>query len=140
MDIFYEEAQNLIDEMRSQLSALSQGPKTKDQIPCSSNEPARSPHSTPSNQSTALYRLFRCAHNIKSSSRSVGLDKLQKVATVLEKIFKKAGDEDFVMTADAISLLSESVQACQKLLSKEKIAGYDELLDRLNTILQPCRG
>ncbi len=122
MDIFYEEAQDLIDEMRSQLSTLSQGPKTS------------------RDQSTVLYRLFRCAHNIKSSSRSVGLDKLQKVATALEKIFKKAGDEDFVMTADAISLLSESVQVCQKLLSKEKIAGYDELLDRLNTILQPCRG
>ncbi len=122
MDIFYEEAQDLIDEMSQSLSDLSQGQETS------------------RDQSTAFYRLFRCAHNIKSSSRSVGLDKLQKVATVLEKIFKKAGDEDFVMTADAISLLSESVQVCQKLLSKEKIAGYDELLDRLNTILQPCRG
>lgn len=122
MDIFYEETQNLIDEMRGDLSTLSQGQQTSQ------------------DQSTALYHLFRCAHNIKSSSRSVGLDKLQKVATVLEKIFKTAGDEEFVMTADAISLLSESVQACQKLLSKEEIAGYDELLDHLNTILQPCRG
>ncbi len=122
MDIFYEETQSLIDKMRQGLLTFGQ------------------PKETSQDQSAVLYSLFRCAHVIKTSSASVGSDKLRKVIEVLEKIFKKAGDEEFVMTADAISLLSESVQACQKLLSKEKIAGYDELLDRLNTILQPCRG
>ncbi len=122
MDIFYEEAQSLIGEMRGNLSTLSQGQETSQ------------------DQSTVLLRLFRCAHIIKSSSDSVGLDELRKVTEALEKFFKKAGDERFVMTADIISLLFESVEACQKLLNGEKIAGHKELLGRLNSILQPCQG
>ncbi len=138
MDIFYEEAQSLIDEMRQGLSTLGQGRKTRDEIVCSSNEPSELSQAALRDQSAVLRRLFRCAHIIKSSSASVGLDELKKVAATLEKIFKKAGDEKFVMTADVISLLSESVEACQKLLNKEEIVGHKELLDRLNNILQPC--
>ncbi len=140
MDIFYEEAQSLIDEMRQGLSTLSQGQETRDKIVCSSNEPFELSQTTLAEQSAVLRRLFRCAHIIKSSSASVGLDQLSKVAEALEKFFKKAGDERFVMTADIISLLSESMEACQKLLNKEEIVGHKELLGRLNSILQPCRG
>ncbi len=122
MDIFYEETQSLIDQMRQGLSTLSQGQETNQ------------------NQSAFLHCLFRCAHIIKTSSASVGLDELRKVTEALEKFFKKAGDERFVMTADIISLLSESVETCQKLLNKEEIVGYKELLDRLNNILQTCGG
>ena len=121
MDIFYEEAQSLIDEMRQGLSTLRQGQETSE------------------GQSAVLRRLFRCAHIIKTSSASVGLDELKKVAEALERIFKKAGDERFVMTADVISLLSESVEACQKLLNGEEIDDHKELPDRLNNILQSCR-
>ncbi len=122
MDIFYEEAQTLIDEMREGLSTLSQGQETS------------------RDWSAVLCRLFRCAHVIKSSSASVGLDDLNKITEALERIFKMAGDERFAMTADIISLLSESVEACRKLLNGEEVAGHKELLDRLNSILQPCRG
>ncbi len=120
MDIFYEEAQSLIDQMRQGLSTLGQGQETNQY------------------QSAVLLRLFRCAHIIKSSSASVGLIELSKVAEALERIFKKAGDEKFVITDDVICLLSESVETCQKLLNKEEIVGHKELLDRLNNILQPC--
>jgi len=140
MDIFYEEAQSLIDEMRQGLSTLSQGRKTRDEIVCFSNGPSELSQAALGDQSAVLRRLFRCAHIIKSSSASVGLDELKKVAATLEKIFKKAGDERFVMTVDVISLLSESVEACQKLLNEEEIVGHKELLDRLNNILQPCGG
>ncbi len=44
------------------------------------------------------------------------------------------------MTADVISLLSESVEACQKLLNEKEIVGHKELLDQLNSILQSCGG
>ncbi len=140
MDIFYEEAQSLIDEMRKGLSTLSQGRKTRDEIVCSSNEPSELSQAALRDQSAVLRRLFRCAHIIKSSSASVGLIELNKVAEALERIFKKASDERFVMTADFISLLSESVEACQKLLNQEEIASYEELLNRLNSIFQPCGG
>ncbi len=138
MDIFYEEAQSLIDEMRGNLSTLSQGQEARDKIACSSNEPFELSQIALRDQSAVLRRLFRCAHIIKSSSASVGLIELSKVAEALEKFFKKAGDEKIVMTADVISLLSESVEACQKLLNKEEITGHKELLDRLNSVLQTC--
>ena len=138
MDIFYEETQSLIDEMRQGLSTLSQERETKDKIACSSNEPFDLSQTTLRYQSVVLPNLFRCAHVIKSSSASVGLDELKKVAATLEKIFKKAGNERFVMTADIISLLSESVEACQKLLNQEEITGHKKLLDRLNSVLQTC--
>ncbi len=138
MDIFYEEAQSLIDEMRGNLSTLSQGQETRDEIACSSNGPFELSQATLRYQSVVLPHLFRCAHIIKTSSASVGLVELSKVAEALERIFKKAGDERFVMTADIISLLSESVEACQKLLNKEEITGHKELLVRLNSVLQTC--
>ncbi len=140
MDIFYEEAQSLIDEMRGNLSTLSQGRQTRDEIACSSNEPFELSQATLLEQSDVLRRLFRCAHIIKSSSASVGLDQLSKVAEALEKFSKKAGDEGFVMTAEVISLLSESVEACQKLLNQEEVVGHKKLLDRLNSILLSCKG
>ena len=140
MDIFYKETQSLIDEMRQGLSTLSQGRETRDKIACSSNAPFELSQATLLEQSAVLRHLFRCAHIIKSSSASVGLDELRKVTEALEKFFKKASDERFMMTADIISLLSESVEACQKLLNKEEIVGHKELLPRLNSILQPCRG
>ncbi len=42
------------------------------------------------------------------------------------------------MTADVISLLSESVETCQKLLNQEEITGHKELLDHLNSVFQTC--
>ena len=140
MDIFYEEAQSLIDEMRKGLSTLGQGRKTREQIVCSFNEPSELSQAALWDQSAVLRRLFRCAHIIKSSSASVGLDELKKIADALERTFKKTGDGKLVMTADFISLLSESVEACQKVLNQEEIASYEELLNRLNSILQPCGG
>jgi chemotaxis protein histidine kinase CheA len=138
MDIFYEEAQSLIDEMRQGLSTLIQGQEARDKIACSSNEPFELSQIALREQSAVLLRLFRCAHIIKSSSASVGLIELSKVAEALEKFFKKAGDGRFVTTADVISLLSESVEACQKLLNGAEITGHKELLDRLNSVLQTC--
>ncbi len=138
MDIFYEEAQSLIDQARQALSTLSQGQEARDKIACSSNEPFELSQIALREQSSVLRRLFRCAPTIKSSSDSVGLDELRKVTEALEKFYKKAGDERFVRTADVISLLSESVEACQKLLNGAEITGHKELLNRLNSVLQTC--
>ena len=140
LDIFYEETQNLIDEMRQNLSALSQEPEASNETTSSSNGPVELSQDAVPDQSSAFRRLFRCAHIIRSSSRSVGLDGLEQISGALERIFKKAGDEDVVMGVDTISLLCESVQACRKLLNQEEIVGRKNLLDRLNGILQPCGG
>jgi chemotaxis protein histidine kinase CheA len=114
MEAFYEEAQNLIDKMRQELAALSE-----------QRDPA------------ILQCFFRYAHIIKSSSGTVGFDDLEKVAQALEKIFKAGSDDKSVITADIIPLLTESIEACQKLLNKEKVGGYKKLLERLNSIIHP---
>jgi two-component system chemotaxis sensor kinase CheA len=109
MDIFYEETQSLIDEMRKELSTLG-GAK----VP------------------SAFYHLFRCVHIIKSSSGAVGFDNLRDIAHALEKIFKVEKEKGFKINADVIALFSESVEACQRLLNEEEVVGYKELLERLN--------
>ena len=117
LEIFNEETKSLIDEMRQDMSILSQPAQAMD-------------------QALGLKRLFRCAHIIKSSSRSVGLDRLEQISEALERIFKKAGDADIVMENDTISVLCESAEACQKLLAGEEVAAHKELMDRLGSILQ----
>ena len=109
MDAFYEEAQTLIDEMRKDLSALG-------------GECVL----------TILQGLFRYAHTLKSSSGIVGFDDLHELVQALEKIFKEAKDEKIKLNADVISILSDSIEVCQKLLNKEKVVGYKELLARLD--------
>ena len=113
MDVFYEETQSLIDEMRKDLPSLGE-----ERVP------------------TILNRLFRSAHIIKSSSGAVGFDDLREVAQALEKIFTAAKDEKFEINVDVIPLLSESVEACQKMLNKEEVADYKELLERMNSIIR----
>jgi chemotaxis protein histidine kinase CheA len=117
LDIFNEETRNLIDEMKQDMSILGQETQTMD-------------------QTSVLKRLFRCAHIIKSSSRSVGFDSLEQISGVLERIFKKASDADTVIESDTISVLCESVEACQKLLAGEEAAAHKELIDRLGSIFQ----
>lgn len=109
MDIFFEETQSLIDEMRKTLATLG-GKKVQ----------------------SVFYQLFRCVHNIKSSSGAVGFDNLRDIAHVLEKIFKVEMEKKSKIKADVIALFSESVEACQRLLNEEEVAGYEELLERLN--------
>ncbi len=109
MDIFFEETQSLIDEMRKELSTLG-GTK----VP------------------SAFYQLFRCVHNIKSSSGAVGFDNLRDIAHALEKIFKVEKEKKSKINADVIALFSESVEACQRLLNEDEVVGYKELLERLN--------
>ncbi|MBW1838806.1 MAG: Hpt domain-containing protein [Deltaproteobacteria bacterium] len=109
MDVFYEETQAFIEEMRKHLSTLGE-----EHVP------------------TILHRLILCAHNLKSSSGIVGFDNLSELAEALEKIFKAAKDEKTILNADLISILSDSIEACQKLLNKEQIVDYKELLSQLN--------
>lgn len=111
MDVFFKEAHDLIDEMRRELTSLSEEPN-------------------PAN----LGNLFRCAHTLKSSSGVVGFDNLHELALALERIFKGAKDEKCEINSKLISLFSEGIEACQKLLDGEEVEGIGELLQQLNRI------
>jgi chemotaxis protein histidine kinase CheA len=118
MEAFYEEVQNLIGKMRRDLANFF-------------------PPGESGEQSAVVSRLFRYSHIIKSDSGSVGFDDLNEVSKNLERIFKKAKDEDLCLTVDTISLLSEAVEACQNLLNEEKVENHKALLERLSSIIQP---
>ena len=111
---FYQEAYDLIDEMRRNLSLVGE---------------ERTPD---------IFRsLFRCAHTIKSSSGSVGFNELNEMTHALEKTFKEAEEGRCEINDDAISLFSASVEACQKLLHEEEAVGYKGLVERLNRMIHP---
>jgi two-component system chemotaxis sensor kinase CheA len=120
MKVFYQETRNLIDQMRKDISVLSeeQDRSGDEQSKCLS----------------VLERLFRCAHIMKSSSASVGLNDLEKLTLSLEKTFKKALDGELVLTVELLPLLSESVETCQRILNEEEVVGYDGLLEQLKCI------
>lgn len=109
MDVFYEETQSLLDEMRKDLLALKK-------------EGATTP---------VLERLFRCAHSVKGSSGCVGFYELNATAQALERIFKAGMKEKYDIDPNDVILLSGSVEVCQKLLKKEEVAEYKKWLERL---------
>jgi two-component system chemotaxis sensor kinase CheA len=121
LETFYEEAQSLIAEMRKDISALikAQAPKCK-------KKETKLP---------ILSRLFRQAHAIKGSAAAMGFDDLRDTAQGLENIFKAARDKKLKIKAGVIPLLRESIEACQKMMGKEKVADHKKLLEQLNNIL-----
>jgi two-component system chemotaxis sensor kinase CheA len=120
MKVFYQETRNLIEQMSKDISSL--------------NEERDGSSERQSRYLPVLERLFRCAHIVKSSSASVGLENLGKLAQSLEKIFKAALDGKLVLTFELMPSLSESVKACQKIINKEEVVGYEELLEELKRI------
>jgi two-component system chemotaxis sensor kinase CheA len=121
LETFYEEARSLIAEMRKDISAL-----IKAQSPEGKRKEARS---------SILSRLFRQAHAIKGSSAAMGFDDLRDTVQALENIFKAAKDEKLKLEAGVIPLLRKSIEACQKMMDKEKVADHKKLLEQLNNIL-----
>jgi len=143
LNVFYEEEQSLIDEMRKHLSALreqsvsnSEGRKKKSSVTPSS-EPFALPEGKPHVDPSVLRSLQRCAHTIKGNSGIVGFAYLEELARPLEMIFKAARDGKITIDAHNVILLSESIEACQKALKGQEIVDREGLLERLNSILRP---
>ena len=111
MDVFLEEAQDLIDKMRTELSSLSE----------ESNR-------------VNLGNLFRCAHTLKSSSGIVGFNNLHKLTLGLERIAKAMKDGKREINTELISLLSEGIEVCQRLLNGEEMEGIGGLMEKLGRI------
>jgi len=111
MDVFFKEAHDLIDEMRRELTSLSEEPN-----------------------STNLGNLFRCAHTLKSSSGVVGFNNLHELALALERTTKAVKDEKCEINPELISLLSKGIEVCQTLLDEREAEGIGELLEQLNRI------
>jgi chemotaxis protein histidine kinase CheA len=111
-DIFYKEAQLLVDEMRKDLSHLRQKQKSGNHIV--------SANSQLEEHSAILNRLFLNAHTIKSNSGIMGFEDLRQIAESLERIFKTSRDAGNAMNVSVLSQLSESIEECQRLLNRER--------------------
>jgi two-component system chemotaxis sensor kinase CheA len=110
--IFLEEAQSLIDQMKRDLSDLREKQESEHQIDF--------PHGQPDENPVILSRLLRNAHTIKGNSGIMGFENLRKTAENLENIFKSTRDEENTVTASIISSLAESIEACHRLLNRER--------------------
>jgi len=143
LDIFSEEVKSLLDEMRKDLTILSEeglppgGAGKKKSPVIRTKEPFGLDQGEPRLGQPVLHRLFRCTHTMKSSAAIVGSHDLEKVAQATGKVYKAAMDKELKINADIIKLLCESIEACQKTLDDEEVVDYQGLLERLSSILQP---
>ena len=115
VEIYKEEAQHLIGVMRDGLSRLKEN--TDDGI-----------------RNKLYWESFRCAHTLKGSSGCAGFHKIGEINKILTEIFRSAREGKFKINADFIPLLSEAVEACQRLLNEEEVGNYDELMKPLKTV------
>jgi chemotaxis protein histidine kinase CheA len=131
MKVFYEEARELIDKMKNDLSTLNIKDKKRGDAAAVETGDI---HVEKEGPFPTFRNLFRYAHTLKSSSRAVGFDKLEEVTQALERIFKEAEISAIDIDKNIISILSEGVEICGKLLKKEKVSGYKSLLAQLESI------
>ena len=115
IEVFKEEAQSLIDQMRDRLSRLK---KTTDRRI----------------RKMKYWELFLCAHTLKGSSGCAGFKEIGEINRILVEIFRSAKDGELGIKPDSIPLLSEAVEACQKLLDKKEVTNFNELLERLKNL------
>jgi two-component system chemotaxis sensor kinase CheA len=111
MDVFLKEAHDLIDEMRKELSLLSEEPNSANRD-----------------------NIFRCAHTLKNSSGIVGLDNLYELALALERTTRAVKDEKCEINSELISLLSKSFETCRKLVDVGEVEEIGELLEKLEKV------
>ncbi|OGT22670.1 MAG: hypothetical protein A3C55_01970 [Gammaproteobacteria bacterium RIFCSPHIGHO2_02_FULL_42_13] len=68
----------------------------------------------PKEAETILHSIFRSAHNIKGSSRSIGIMELGDIAHKLENIFQQLRDEKVLPSKEVIDVGFEALEAMRK--------------------------
>jgi chemotaxis protein histidine kinase CheA len=132
MKVFYEEAYELVEKMKSGLLSLSVNAERREKE--TGTTKTKGLHEEKEGTSPTFRNLFRYAHTLKSSSRAVGFGKLEEVTQALERIFKEADEKSIDIDPKSIAIISESITICGKLLKKEKVSGYKSLLTKLESI------
>ena len=92
------------------------------------------------NDPTLLGNIFRIVHTIKGTCGFLGLPRLEHVAHASENVLGKIRDGELVVTAEAVSLILESLDQIKSLLAaleeKESEPEGDDnaLIERLNQL------
>ncbi len=92
------------------------------------------------NDPELLSNIFRLVHTIKGTCGFLGLPRLESVAHASENVLGKVRDGELVVTADAVSLILQSLDRIKSLLSvleqtEAEPAGDDsDLIQRLNAL------
>lgn len=75
----------------------------------------------------AFKTVFRIAHNIKGSSKSVGMGNMGRVTHELETLLIKLGDGRIDLSPEILNVLLVGVDSLKALLSRAQEAGSDDL-------------
>jgi chemotaxis protein histidine kinase CheA len=84
------------------------------------------------------HEFFRSPRIPGESAVSERFRKIEKIAECLMQIFNQAKDGKLELNTRIVPTISEGVKACQKLLDKEEIKDYEELLEQLKGVSQPA--
>jgi two-component system chemotaxis sensor kinase CheA len=104
LGIFFEEVTGSIDELEKMFLELRIGA-----------------------ESAAFKALFRVAHNIKGSSKSVGMANMGRVTHELETLLIKLGDGQVELSQEMLGVLLSSVDALKALVDQAQATGQDGL-------------
>ncbi len=116
-----EESQELINGMREGMSILKTDIETKA-------------------DDGTIKELLRCAHTLKSVSWTIGFKGMAEIARRMEMFFKKAEKEGLAGTVDDISLICDGVEACDRLLNDKGNVEIENLLGRLDRVMENSKG
>ncbi|BCR22079.1 chemotaxis protein CheW [Borrelia sp. HM] len=96
LDIFFEEAQSLVDTLEENIMSLEDDP----------------------NNAETIDEIFRAAHTIKGSSASVDMMELSEFTHVVEDVFDAIRDNKLKICNDLIDLLLSSLDVIKSMLDE----------------------
>lgn len=112
---FYEEADELFQEIEDCLLEIDAHGSTKTNIEC----------------------LFRYMHTLKGSSAAMGIDDMAKITHGMEDILGMVRDSEVELTRELISVMLESLDALRQKVDKHKIdMAYEINVDQILSSLE----
>ena len=119
LDIFFEEAQSLVDTLEENIISLEDDP----------------------NNAETIDEIFRAAHTIKGSSASVDMMELSEFTHVVEDVFDAIRDNKLKICNDLIDLLLSSLDVIKRMLEERShgnvyLQDVSDLKSKLRGFLQ----
>jgi chemosensory pili system protein ChpA (sensor histidine kinase/response regulator) len=106
LEIFKEEADDILDRTEHVLSDLEENPK----------------------DGTLILALQRDLHTLKGGARMAGLDNIGNLSHVLESLLENIGEENKVVDANTLGVIHQSFDALNKMMGTEDFGrDYDAL-------------
>jgi len=117
LDLFLNEARDLLQKTNDSLIRLEKKPS----------------------DSRAINEIFRYSHTIKSSSASMGFNKISELSNEMENVFEQLRDKKLKATGEVMEILFKSTDALESLVElvaekKEETLDIQPLIKLLRTV------